>query len=157
MRKTTSRMLRAASVIAICAFVAGAEKCRPAEDLTPGLMGTDANQNGIRDDIDRLITEKYASTPEVRRAAENYALALQGLMESESRQEAFEAAQLVNKSISCIYERLPTDANFQLRRDMLKDIKAFTANTQERFAKYWESNSKLAGATFRLADGSACE
>ena len=67
MRKTTSRMLRAASVIAICAFVAGAEKCRPAEDLTPGLMGTDADQNGIRDDIDRLISQD-----ELRAISEHY-------------------------------------------------------------------------------------
>ena len=98
-----------------------------------------------------------ATTPEVRRAAEGYALALQGLMEAEDRQGAFEAAQAVNKSISCIYERLPGNADFQLRRDMLKDIKEFTANTQERFTKYWDSNARLAGATFRRADGSACE
>lgn len=157
MRKTTSRMLRAASVIAICAFVAGAEKCRPAEDLTPGLMGTDANQNGIRDDIDRLITEKYASTPEVRRAAENYARAVQHFMEADGAQAAFEAAQGVNKSISCASRALPHAEQQALWSQMIDELKAYTANTRERFERYWEANKSVGGGTFRIDPNLNCE
>ena len=39
------------------------------EDLTPGLKGVDANNNGIRDDIDRLIAKKYSGTSAIKKAA----------------------------------------------------------------------------------------
>lgn len=43
------------------------------EDLMPGLKGINADNNEIRDDIDRLIAKNYSATPEFRKTSEKKA------------------------------------------------------------------------------------
>jgi len=129
------------------------------EDLSLGLRGVDANQNGIRDDIDRLIAQKYARTPEIQRAAEQKARALQRNLEATTREEALRAGDAIRRAAWCAAEVLPMETQEQLRywEDMSKDIEALTANTEERFRAYWTANRLMSGAVFRQPDGRVCD
>lgn len=129
------------------------------EDLSPGLRGMDANANGIRDDIDRLIAQKYARTPAIQRAAEQKARALQRNMEATTREEALRAGDAIERAAECAYQLLPRDTRDQVkyREDMSKDIDALTANTQERFTAYWAAERLKSGAVLRQPDGRVCD
>ena len=120
------------------------------EDLAPGLKGVDANKNGIRDDIDRLIAKKYAATPAIKKAAEQSARSLQYFMEATTRQQALVASDEDGRALACIEKQLPysVPGNENMASQMSKQIEALTVNTKERFTKYWNSNKLIGGGYF---------
>jgi len=119
------------------------------EDLSPGLRGTDANANGIRDDIDRLIETKFSQTPAVKKAAEQKALAVQAMLEATTKTQVYTAIEKISRAGECVYKVLPehTIEQEKIRDSMTKEIEALTANTRERLVKYLDSN-KLAGGGY---------
>jgi TolA-binding protein len=129
------------------------------EDLTPGLKGVDANNNGIRDDIDRLIAKKYSVTPQIRKAVEQRARTLQKFMEATDKTQARMTAQEAGRAISCTFNIFPdsTPEGEKFRDQSLKEVEALTANTKERFAKYWNSNGLVGGMVFRRAEEPVCD
>lgn len=120
-----------------------------AEDLSPGLRGTDANANGIRDDIDRLIGTQFSQTPAVKKVAEQKALALQAMLEATTKTQVFLAVEKISRAGKCMYKVLPelTSEQEKIRHSMSREIEALTANTRERLVKYLDSN-KLAGGGY---------
>jgi hypothetical protein len=129
------------------------------EDLTPGLMGVDADKNGIRDDIDRLIAQKYSATPEMKKAAEQKAKALQKFMEAADKTQARLAQAEISRAWGCVYKSFPhEDAKGRKLIDHVsKEIEALTANTRERFTKYWNSNKLISGTIFYRSNKPACD
>ena len=129
------------------------------EDLTPGLKGIDADNNGIRDDIDRLIAQKYSATPAMKKAAEQKARALQKNMEAATRKEALIAGDEIRRAGECTYKTLPhaTEQDAKFREQMSKEIEALTANTKERFTAYWKAESLKGGAVFSQPDEPVCD
>lgn len=129
------------------------------EDMTPGLKGVDANNNGIRDDIDRLIAKKYVSTPAIKKAAEQEARAMQKSMEATTRTQALAAGDGIMRAAACTYKILPhsTPQEIEFRETMSKEIEALTANTKERFTKYWESEALGGGAIYEQAKEPVCD
>lgn len=129
------------------------------EDKTAGLKGIDANGNGIRDDIDRLIALKYAGTPEIKKAAEQEARALQRSMEATTRVEALRAGDAIKRAARCTDKLLPLDTPEQIRywESMSKDIVALTANTKERFTAYWNGEKLKGGAVFQQPSEPVCD
>lgn len=126
------------------------QKIIDSEDLTPGLKGVDTNNNGIRDDIDRLIARKYSGTPAIKKAAEQSARELQHFMEATTRQQALTAADEDGRAWACVVKRLPLShsPSTDVAITMDKEIESLTANTKERFTKYWDSNKLIAGGYF---------
>ncbi len=129
------------------------------EDMTAGLKGIDADRNGIRDDIDRLITKKYALTPEMKKTAEQEARALQKSMEATTRAQALIAGDEITRASACTYKTLPnvTDQDEKFRQRLSKDIEALTANTKERFIAYWSAEKLKGGAVFKQAPEPVCD
>jgi hypothetical protein len=129
------------------------------EDLTPGLKGFDVNNNGIRDDIERLIAQKYSATPELKRAAEQEARALQKSMESITRQQALAAGDEIRRAGACTAKVLlgNTAPNEKLFISISKEIAALTSNTRERFTAYWNAESLAGGGVFRQPDEPVCD
>ncbi len=121
------------------------------EDMTAGLKGVDADKNGIRDDIDRLIAQKYALTPAMKKAAEQKARALQKAIEATTRAESRAAGDQMMRASRCSLKVFPRGSakDTQFRVQMSKDIEALTANTAERFKAYW-NGEKLGGSTVYL-------
>ena len=128
------------------------------EDLTAGLKGVDADGNGIRDDIDRLITLKYSATPEMKKALEQEARALQKSMESTTRQQALAAGDEIMRAGGCSFKIfLNMPGSLELRDKASNEIGALTANTRERFKAYWNAESLKGGGVFRQPDEPVCD
>ena len=129
------------------------------EDLTPGLKGVDADNNGIRDDIDRLIVKKYSTTPALKKATEQKARALQVFMEATTREKALAASDANGRAWACVRKRLPSadPTNTEIMHVMSREIEALTANTKERFTKYWNSNKLIGGGYFSQPVEPVCD
>ena len=129
------------------------------EDMTAGLKGVDANNNGIRDDIDRLIALKYSATPALKKAAEQKARALQKFMEATTKQQALVAGDDLVRAGDCVYKILPekSQSQDQIRSLISKEIEALTANTKERFTKYWDSSALAGGSVFEQPAEPVCD
>jgi hypothetical protein len=128
------------------------------EDLTPGLKGIDADGNGIRDDIDRLIAEKYSATSIIKRIAEQHARAIQQSMEATTRDQAIAAGEEIFRAGDCAYKYLPhaNEEDFKFREKMSTEIEALTANTKERLEAYWNGESLSSGMVFRSNKNPIC-
>lgn len=131
--------------------------CKLPEDLSPGLKGQDQNANGIRDDIDQVIATEYSSTPELKKAAEMEAQGLQAFMQATTPKDAYVAANKLGISTECLFRALPGRANYERRHELSNRLEALTANTKERFEKYWASNGLISGATFSLPKEVVCD
>ncbi len=120
------------------------------EDLGAGLRGTDGNANGIRDDVDRLIAQRYSTTPALKRAAEQSARALQKFMQATTKQQVLVAGDDIMRAGACVDKALPenTPQNSKLISQFSKDLLALIANTRERFTAYWAANKLAGGAVF---------
>jgi len=129
------------------------------EDMTAGLKGVDANNNGIRDDIDRLIALKYSATPAMRKAAEQEAKALQKILNVATKTQARIAFNESGRASDCTYKNLShaTAADVKLREQMSIEIEALTSNTKERFTAYWQANSLAGGMVFSQAQEPVCD
>jgi hypothetical protein len=129
------------------------------EDLTPGLKGIDADHNGIRDDIDRLIAQKYSATPAMKKAAQQEARTLQRGMETITRREALATGDESMRAGACTFKTLPhaTEQDAKFREQLSKELEALTANTKERFTAYWKAEELKGGTVFSQPDEPVCD
>ena len=161
MQSLSKKTLHISGIALVCLFAAGPGACVPkGEDFTPGLKGIDSDANGIRDDIDALILQKYADTPTIKKAAEKYARTVQVFMEANTKQEAYQAAKESGNMVDCIVHIiLPGNniENYKKRGQLIDEIVAYTANTRERFEKYWSSSKMIGGASFQIEKKPICD
>jgi len=123
-----------------------------------GLKGTDNNANGIRDDIDQLIEQKFSYTPEIKRAAEQEARALQQFMEAKTKEAALKAAEQIARATRCTFKILPDPIrDYEKRQALSKELEAWTINTKERLSKYLESSKLIGGAYFMQPVEPVCD
>lgn len=129
------------------------------EDLTPGLKGIDADGNGIRDDIDRLIAKSYSATSIIKKMAEQRARALQLSMEATTPEQAQIAGDAIFHAGDCAYVLLPhaTKEQKKFREQMSTEIEALTANTKERLKAYWHAEALSSGMVFRSNNNPVCD
>jgi hypothetical protein len=129
------------------------------EDLSAGLKGVDANNNGIRDDIDRLIALRYSITPEMKKASEQNSRSLQQIMDATTKSQAILAGNENSRAASCFYKNFPktTSVEKKFRIKAGKEIEALTANTRERFEAYMKANSLMGGTVFKQPEEPVCD
>jgi len=123
-----------------------------------GLTGIDDNANGIRDDIDQLIEQKFSYTPEIKRAAEQEARALQQFMEATTKEAALNAAEQMARATRCTFKILSDPIrDYEKRQALSKEMEAWTVNTKERLTKYLESSQLIGGAYFMQPVEPVCD
>ncbi|WP_156873802.1 hypothetical protein [Perlucidibaca piscinae] len=129
------------------------------EDTSRGLKGRDRDGNGIRDDIDQLIAQKFSPTPEVKRAAEQKARALQAMMEASTKATVHKAVYELGRSTACIFKVIPENnaQDAKIRQAISQEIEAYTANTRERLLKYMDSNRLAGGGYFSQPPEPVCD
>lgn len=129
------------------------------EDMTAGLKGVDANNNGIRDDIDRLIALKYSGAPALKKAAEQTARAFQRDLEVTTKQQSLIAGDELMRASACVYKTLPhsNPQEIKFRQQLSKEIESLTANTKERFTAYWRAEELGGGAVYEQAKEPVCD
>ncbi|RKZ53917.1 MAG: hypothetical protein DRR16_16950 [Candidatus Parabeggiatoa sp. nov. 3] len=114
-----------------------------------GLKGTDDNANGIRDDIDQLIEQKFSYTPSVKRAAEQEARALQQFMEAKTKEAAIKGAEQIARATRCTFKILSDPIrDYEKRQALSKELEAWTTNTKERLSHYLASSQLISGSYF---------
>jgi hypothetical protein len=106
------------------------------------IQGFDSNKNGIRDDVELAIFEKYPNSARIRAALLQYALALQTQMTLDVvNKETFVATieELEEKALNCIWKLVPRDdlGKFIEETDHFENfVKEAQYNTAERKIYY---------------------
>jgi hypothetical protein len=124
----------------------------PVLDTTAALTGTDANSNGVRDDLDKYI----ASLPDTvaqQKALVQMAQALQSTLTVDTTNATAMGAvsTALNRGDSCIWKSY---ASGQSAKAMT--MEEFTMNTMARLAAYEKYNAARNGAVIQPPTGSTC-
>lgn len=124
------------------------------------IAGIDANANGVRDDIEAYITQKYPQE-EQRAAAMQDAAALQAaLLTDPTNSAAVKAASLKSsRAINCVFLKFnsandPTNASPAI---VARKTLAMTTNTKARLLAYLAYDNALNGTVISQPEGNTCE
>jgi hypothetical protein len=137
----------------------------PALDRSTDIAGPDADNNGIRDDIDAYIAALPVTEP-VKKAAQQRARVQQRalLIDLQDRTALMALADASMASTVCMSERsragFPPEQQEAARRNgsaITFKIEAITANTPERAERYLAYMRALHGTTTTLRRENACE
>ena len=128
----------------------------PKLDRTDTLSGIDANDNGVRDDIEAYIAKTYPKE-EQRKAAMQDAKTVQlAILAGGDKHKAKQVSLLESKSIHCLFVRWKEDPSFN--PDAVSDeILSLTTNTRARLNAYLAYNHALDGTSSRLPNYDTCE
>ena len=128
----------------------------PALDRSTSITGPDANNNGVRDDIEAYIAGLPLSDAQ-KRAAIQAAKALQRTLTADLQDKV--ALQKVGDglmaSTKCLGDRFAPDISS--KSELSGKIEAMTANTKERARRYNQYNSARSGSVTSMPDGDTCE
>ena len=126
-------------VFSIC-FGCRSQKSGPA--LEQALRGVDANRDGVRDDLEKLIAEKYGKNANEKNVARQGARALQSSLFFTDKAHAKQIAAEISRFFDCV------EIAFQGSKD-IDDIsnwlESAIINTPERSERYLEFNRTLSG------------
>jgi hypothetical protein len=128
----------------------------PVLDRSASLRGTDADSNGVRDDVDSFVTSKL-SAPTERAAALQYARAVQSavLVDSTNPSDVAAVRKGLSRATRCLYQRFwgtATDPDA-----ISNSVNSVTLNTKARLLAYLAYDKSLSGRTFTLETGASCE
>jgi len=121
------------------------------------LTGTDANANGVRDDIEAFIALNYKT--DTQHAAMQMARALQNALTADkTNMQAIEAVSLeISRGINCIYSKFDGAEETTHPAQVAHELEAITTNTKQRLLAYFEFNEALDGTSSTLPEGDTCE
>lgn len=109
---------------------------------TESIAGVDANGDGIRDDVETLIEEKYSANPRVRSAVRHLA---KNLQEAVVHPEATEEKP-GTFAVDCLHYITPDQAY-----EIVETIQAETANTYARTRALIKESARFNGKILRHA------
>ena len=130
----------------------------PRLDRTRTLAGIDANDDGIRDDVERYIRAHY---PPLEAPARQFARALQSslLVDLRDADALGEVAVQISRAVDCLDRSGLKIQNKPDDPDVLDELQAITANTRHRMRAYIKFNAALDGTlSFPLPlEGDVCD
>ena len=123
------------------------DKAMSKEDVA-ALLGVDANNNGVRDDVEKKIYEKYEKPLHqalLMERAKFYQLTLEKPLD-----KAKETQKLASKNISCkLYLKdIDKDIGSDGWRENREYIKNLVLNNPQRVRKYLDYNRALSGGSY---------
>ena len=128
----------------------------PQLDRSSDIKGSDADNNGIRDDIDAWIAAQPITDVQ-KKAAQQAARVRQAelVVDLTNKTELDRLGDLSMASVTCLSDVFAPER--QRGRDMGRQIEAITANTKERAKQYLAYNRAVSGSSGRLPEGNTCE
>jgi hypothetical protein len=118
----------------------------PGEAGKQTLDGIDSNGNGVRDDIERFIALRYANSPSLINALNQYATTLQGFFANNASEVLIQQADSARRRAAKCWDYLsPQD-----ERQALDELEAEFVNTTERLRAYLDTDELLGGRTYQL-------
>jgi len=116
------------------------------EDLK-ALLGTDANHDGVRDDVKEKIDQKY-KTKLLRAYMMDAAKVYQKILR-EPTSKAVETQKEISRIISCKLYLMDKDSYVKEHPlELLNNIENYTLNTKERMKKYLDYDQALSGGSY---------
>jgi len=123
------------------------------------IEGIDANKNGIRDDVELAIFQKYPNSARIRAAELQYATALQMELTLVFNSDTFIAtAQETGRASGCIAELTSRDnlkIYLKTLKSLEKEVEDLQLNTKERMAK--ENTNSQFLTSFGGTEGIRCD
>ena len=126
----------------------------PILDVSDSLGGTDANNNGIRDDIEAYIAAQTDSAPK-KAALQQIAKALQStlLLDTSNAASVAGAAMAMRRGVSCIWSTYDSVE----AHDRDARMQQLTVNTMARLVAYEKFNAAMDGTVMIAAAGNSCD
>lgn len=116
----------------------------PKLDRSDNILGTDSNNNGVRDDIEKFIDSRADTTPDQKQALKQEAKAFQNILaiDLDNKTQLFDAANKVGKGVDCTFYRY-RGVSHEKRQNANSEIATFMFNTRDRYKAYEKFNKKL--------------
>lgn len=130
----------------------------PKLDRTDTLGGIDADNNGVRDDIDKIINAKWPHKVQrqaARQIARAFRLAL--LADKSNDAEMRKTNRLMSRAINCAYHLADNSKHKINPPATTKMLRAFMMNTKQRFLEYNKYNAFFHGKALGSSDGDTCD
>jgi len=130
----------------------------PKLDRGNTLVGTDANANGVRDDVEAFVTSNYTTSIQ-RTAAMQTAKAMQQALNVDKADilAVKVVAREISRGINCIYTKFDGANGAKQPAQVAQELEAITANTKQRLLAYLQFNKALDGTSSALPEGDSCE
>ncbi|MDP3810450.1 MAG: hypothetical protein Q8Q78_05550 [Hydrogenophaga sp.] len=128
----------------------------PRLDRSSDIKGPDADNNGIRDDIDAWITAQPITDAQ-KKAAQQMARVQQAkiLVDLSDKSALQMLGNQSMRGVSCLVDVFKPE--FQKSSDLRGHLEAMMANTKERAKQYLAYNRAVSGSSGRLPKGNTCE
>lgn len=127
-------------------------------DRSPTLQGVDTNANGVRDDIERYVGERFGDAQQQKAMFQN-ARALQKALlvpPGDVAQAKAVNVELV-RATHCIYSAFPADSGGVTASRVGRELEALTTNTRQRLEAYLAFSKTLDGTSWSAPKGGTCE
>lgn len=119
------------------------------------IEGVDANANGIRDDVELAIFERYPNSAKIRAAELQYAMALQMALTEVFNSETWIAVtQEKGRGFGCIYDSV-VDDDPHLVANLREETKKLVLNVEPRSERYADLDRYR--ASYSVLEGSDCD
>lgn len=133
----------------------------PRLDRSDDVIGPDANNNRIRDDIDQYIAIRFSKTSEAS-AARQAAKATQkvltlDLAADSNGTKTRQVNQEISRATACIYSVFGQPGSGTEPAVASQELEAITFNTESRLQAYMNFNKALDGTSWSLPEGDSCE
>jgi hypothetical protein len=128
----------------------------PRLDRRGTLRGLDSEPNGIRDDVELYIDTHF---PQLAAPARQLAMALQSslLVDLGDAEALGEVALQIARAVDCVARSGANIQNTPDDPDVIDDLQAITANTEERIRAYLDFNAALDGTLSFPLEGEVCD
>lgn len=130
----------------------------PTLDRSDSLKGVDGNANGVRDDIEAIITAQYPKSGQ-RAAAMQFARSYQAILSVPvgDRVAAKKVKLLGSRALVCLYSKFDSTTRDSNPSVVGEQIEAMTFNTKLRMKSYMHFMDALSGNVWPLPEGNTCE
>ncbi len=130
----------------------------PKLDRSASVAGTDADSNGVRDDVDSYIAANYTSATQ-KRAAQQFAGVMQSaiVLDTIDLPTVRTVAIRGSRAVNCIYTRFDGTSGSKQPLAVVEEIRAVSTNTKARLLAYLKYAKALDGTAGALPEGDTCE
>src|SRR3989338_613109 len=141
----------AVAIFILLVVIFGFRNCTPKSAYE--LLGTDKNRDGLRDDVEAYVENKYGKDKKIFLIVRELSKAIQNKVFSPENVDSIQ----VSKTMYCLHHFIERD--HQRGLEILQDVQAAIFNTYPRIRAYAKYNARLNGKILANYDGdlkSAC-
>lgn len=116
------------------------------------VLGPDANEDGVRDDLEPLVEDRYDDEGEKAAASQVLSAIRSSLTESGSEESSFNALLTFHKAQDCLYTKFDLD-QAEVEAEYLRDI---SMNSRERIEAWIMLFNAAAGQSIPISNPNPC-